>query len=1337
MSHLPEKSLRDMALGSVRRVSTRVRRRMQISRATQRRAYSAELQQMQRPVPVKTNARVSYSRGKLPATASTYEYHSEETMEAPYRPLTPVRAPSDAFAGVDDFSGVLFNRKPDQSKSLDSHPESGDLGGAETIFQRMLKRHLTEMREMVDVRVFNAFIQAYLATPSPPKVDRAMDWYRRLNYELNLKPNERTFGLLIRHFLKAGNTERVRALLADMSSAGIPAETLLLGDLFEEKEDKVSLEAFLRNEGLGTSAAHKADQLLLSALENDDGPSDERISPTGSSILLDLVSDKAPTKAATKPLPALKSVDALGVNIMRKALDEMQVASRADKFEQQQWLEERSAAAAVQDFEERLKIMPEDVRRLTAIPSQMVASWHSVFVPVLKREIETMNQLREDAEEHGLGRFLSLLPAEKLSQITISAFLRSPTSQEMDKGIMAGHMPMARLSIHIGSTVENEYNAQKMKVTGSKHKLNFTKAVNNLAGQGKFQSNTVRNVMALLERRNLEQSVWNPTFPQGIKAKIGGFLVERFLRVAMFRMQRTDPEDPDRIIEEHVPAFTHSIQNTTNTQKIGMISYHPELYQVLARSPTHVEPYLLPMLVTPQPWLTWQTGGYLQHRVEMVRYQGDREAKAYLQIADDASELTPVQKALDILGAVPWSINDAVLDVAVKMWNSKQHVTSLPSPIEEPPVEQPPGIDDDAKLRNEYYKKVKERHDRLATNFSMRADANYKLEIARAFLNENFYFPHNVDFRGRAYPIPAHLTHIGNDLCRGLLQFAEGKPLGEEGLRWLKIQVASLAGQDKASFEDREAFTMKHLAQVYESADRPLEGTRWWLQFDSPWQLLAACQDLTNALRSDHPTKYLSRQPIHQDGTCNGLQHYAALGGDELGARQVNLAPSEKPSDIYTGVADRVQAYVDEDSKTGVEEAILMKNRINRKLVKQTVMTNTYGVTFMGAKTQVSNRLKEARAAARHADKSRETSLANASNAAVASQEDELTDDQILKCSLYIAKKIFEAMGTLFEGARAIQIWLSSSANLIARSTNAKDIPPMQLEMAEQLAKMGVLPSAFTVANEVTTNVMDEQEKISSGGLLSALMEDLNEDASDEIVVGMDTAPSVATGNASDTVEAAKPASLNVKDVSHKVGKTSAVIWTTPLGLPCVQPYRNYEMRVIQTLLQTINIRDWDSPATVNPMKQSSAFPPNYIHSLDASHMMISAVACHGVNVTFAAVHDSYWTHACDVPVMNEILRESFVRLHSGDLMKQLRTEFMDRYRGHKLPVEVTLSGEQAEEWKAWCDSKGYKSGVGKKMIKNGKVKKIDTWVDLEFAPLPARGNFELEKVKDSKYFFN
>jgi len=91
------------------------------------------------------------------------------------------------------------------------------------------------------------------------------------------------------------------------------------------------------------------------------------------------------------------------------------------------------------------------------------------------------------------------------------------------------------------------------------------------------------------------------------------------------------------------------------------------------------------------------------------------------------------------------------------------------------------------------------------------------------FIGEVFYFPHNMDFRGRAYPVPPHLNHIGDDLSRGLLKFGESKPLGESGLRWLKIHLSNLYGYDKASFTERVEFTMAHLDEIYDSAEKPLD----------------------------------------------------------------------------------------------------------------------------------------------------------------------------------------------------------------------------------------------------------------------------------------------------------------------------------------------------------------------------------------------------------------------------------------------------------------------------------------------------------------------------------
>ena len=43
-------------------------------------------------------------------------------------------------------------------------------------------------------------------------------------------------------------------------------------------------------------------------------------------------------------------------------------------------------------------------------------------------------------------------------------------------------------------------------------------------------------------------------------------------------------------------------------------------------------------------------------------------------------------------------------------------------------------------------------------------------------------------------------------------------------------------------------------------------------------------------------------------------------------------------------------------------EPLLLEGKVNRKLVKQTVMTSVYGVTYIGARDQIMSRLKERKA---------------------------------------------------------------------------------------------------------------------------------------------------------------------------------------------------------------------------------------------------------------------------------------------------------------------------------------------------------------------------------------
>ncbi|KAI9097331.1 hypothetical protein DFS34DRAFT_621293 [Phlyctochytrium arcticum] len=1199
--------------------------------------------------------------------------------------------------------------------------QSGDISRAEITFERTWRTNTADMQELVEAPILNSFIQSHLSNPNGVNLDRAMDWYHKFD-TLKIRRNAGTFVIMMQYFLQAGQVEQAKAIVGDMEAAGITSDDVLTHDRLSDKDQRAPIEALLREMGRDVDSSASADRLFLAALEEvgergATGTFSEAPSGTStSSLLKDMTMGEEKIQPTKPPVPVgIKSTHSMGIQVLSKALDDMQsVKDRHDKYDAQQWLEERTYLAAMEGFEEARKRLPDSVRLISQIPSDLVVTWDKALVPLIEREIAVIDQVTEDADQHDYGPILKLLSPEQLSRIVITEFLRPPQTIRGEKGVI-GEANVIALATGIAHAIEIEHTAQQVKKYASKQKSVLKRTIHHLHTEGKLFHRTVRRAIHELAAKHLYvESEWVPQWPDATRVKVGTVLIQLMLKIARLRVHCPDPENPIEFTISEQRAFEHVIKNTKLT-RFGVIRYHPALYELLAKVRVSVDPWLLPMLLPPRPWITWRAGGYLQHRSKMVRTHS-HEAIAYLKAADKAHLLGGVTRALDVLGSIPWRVNEEVYSVAAQMWNKNEQAPSLPAQTTLPEIEKPSDMETNPEARRRYYFLERKREMALRENFSLRADANYKLEIAKAFVGETMYFPHNVDFRGRAYPMPAHLNHIGNDLCRGLLLFDEGKPLGVAGLRWLKIHVAALAGHDKASFADRELFAEQHMDQITDSATNPIGGKRWWLKAESPWQLLAACIELHKAMTSPDPTKYSSKLPVHQDGTCNGLQHYAALGGDEMGAQQVNLLPGDKPADVYSGVAARVQKLVDEDVGQGLEEAILMQKRINRKLVKQTVMTNTYGVTFIGARQQVRNRLREARTAYFE------------EHGKDCPKDQVLSDEQLEKCSLYITRQIFQSMGQIFEGARAIQVWLNVTAKLIAKSINKSDIRAEELEDSEQLRRMGLLPSSKKLQSQEILEA-EIQAPSKTDTLLDMAMEDL--ESWNAELQSADTLPGVdSLGDSIFAADAAAAAQKPSSTSSKKPAPVTSVIWTNPLGLPIVQPYRNQKTRAVQTLLQTVTILDTTDSAPVNPMKQSTAFPPNFIHSLDAAHMMLSAIKCQQAGLAFASVHDSYWTHAADVDRMNHVLRNEFVTLHSGNLMETLRNEFIERYEGHKLSVEVTIPTDKLPEWKAYLQKKGR---LTTKRVK----RKIQAWSDLEIAELPARGNFDIGRVRESQYFFH
>jgi len=75
---------------------------------------------------------------------------------------------------------------------------------------------------------------------------------------------------------------------------------------------------------------------------------------------------------------------------------------------------------------------------------------------------------------------------------------------------------------------------------------------------------------------------------------------------------------------------------------------------------------------------------------------------------------------------------------------------------------------------------------------------------------------------------------MGADLARGILEFAEGKPLKWEGLWWLKIHLANKLGKDKLPLDEWVKYVESIVEEVHKCAEDPRNNT-FWLESDNPW----------------------------------------------------------------------------------------------------------------------------------------------------------------------------------------------------------------------------------------------------------------------------------------------------------------------------------------------------------------------------------------------------------------------------------------------------------------------------------------------------------------------
>ena len=150
-----------------------------------------------------------------------------------------------------------------------------------------------------------------------------------------------------------------------------------------------------------------------------------------------------------------------------------------------------------------------------------------------------------------------------------------------------------------------------------------------------------------------------------------------------------------------------------------------------------------------------------------------------------------------------------------------------------------------------------------------------------------------------------------------------------------------------------------------------------------------------------------------------------------------------------------------------------------------------------------------------------------------------------------------------------------------------------------------------------------------------------------------------------EVVIAARAAMSWIQDCSSVISKTGADIeYTSPLGFPVIQKRMKYTSRKIETQIGgRLQLRLAKSNSKVDVRKQRQGSSPNLVHHADACHMMMCIDACEDAGMTaFAMIHDDFGTHAADAQLLQDIIGETFVELHTKyDILGDFKTVHEDR----------------------------------------------------------------------------
>lgn len=602
----------------------------------------------------------------------------------------------------------------------------------------------------------------------------------------------------------------------------------------------------------------------------------------------------------------------------------------------------------------------------------------SLAVPAVTQAIEAWKTMCKNrpGRMHRALEYIETMPSDVVALLALKSLLDSASQSKT----------MLKAANSIARVLEDEADFRNI-------------VVNEPVLWQQLQRQVKGNINERQRRRFIERSIKNhnlgiSNWPPKARAQVGIVLVELI-------HQNTDLLKIENIRNERGKTLT-------------MVGASDSFFEYIRKNSAKAEilsPVWLPMVEPPLDWKDPFVGGYTGaffRRRPLVKVHSRR----YL---DDLKgrDLHFVYKAINTIQRTAWRTNPYILDVVRSCWENNLPVGDIPAREDYPYPGKPEDIKENEEARRAYrkeYVRIKWANQHLG---SKRMQLAKMLWVAERYRDSQMFFPMQLDFRGRGYPMPGYLNPQGFDAAKACLRFGKSMPMNDDGEMWLRIHGANCYGKDKERYTDRLKWVQDFEKDIIEVGRRPMETIPFWSKADKPFEFLAFCDEFA---RMKSSRKFETNLPISIDGSNNALQLISLLLRDPVGAEATNCVECEYPADIYRMVAQQVLELVSSMDHTHAKGWAELG--ITRSCIKRPVMTKPYAATLYSCKAYIGEWLHD------ELDRRRATGQS-------------IPFSEVWAPSMWLAKMVHQTIDQVVPGVAALMKWLQKVSDICVENETA------------------------------------------------------------------------------------------------------------------------------------------------------------------------------------------------------------------------------------------------------------------------------------------------------------